>query len=109
LFSGPPRHVTAEGLHKEALANRVQLSLATVYNNLHQFTASGMLREVVVEATRSYFDTNIAHHHHFFCENTQLLEDIPGDVVRVGNLPRPPKGTSISQIDVVVRVAREGN
>ena len=109
LFTGAYRHVTAEILHKEALANRVRVSLATVYNTLHQFTASGMLREVIVDATRSYFDTNTSHHHHFFCEHSQLLEDIPGEAVTVGNVPRPPKGTIISRIDVVVRVHRDGS
>ena len=109
LFSGASRHVTAEGLHKEALANRFRVSLATVYNTLHQFTASGMLREVVVDSSRSYFDTNVADHHHFFCEDTQLLEDIPGKGVAVGDVPRPPEGTSISRIDVVVRVRRDSS
>ncbi|MFQ5959463.1 MAG: iron response transcriptional regulator IrrA [Alphaproteobacteria bacterium] len=107
LFGGGDRHVTAESLHKEALANRVGVSLATVYNTLHQFTQAGLLREVVVDASRSYFDTNTSHHHHFFCEDTQLLEDIPGDAVRVGSLPAPPGGTAISRVDVVVRVRRD--
>lgn len=107
LFSGEDRHVTAEGLHKEALAGRVRVSLATVYNTLHQFTGAGLLREVVVDSTRSYFDTNTGHHHHFYCEDSQRLEDIPGDVVSVGNLPAPPAGTVISGVDVVVRVRRD--
>ena len=104
LFSGADRHVTAESLHKEARANRVRVSLATVYNTLHQFTQAGMLREVIVDSTRSYFDTNTSHHHHFFCEQSQLLEDIPGGAMSVGTLPPPPSGTSISRIDVVIRV-----
>jgi Fur family iron response transcriptional regulator len=107
LFSGEDRHVTAEGLHKEALAGRVRVSLATVYNTLHQFTGAGLLREVVVDSTRSYFDTNTGRHHHFYCENSQRLEDIPGDVVSVENLPTPPAGTVISGVDVVVRVRRD--
>ncbi len=108
LFSGGDQHVTAESLHKEALANRVRVSLATVYNTLHQFTDAGLLREVVVDSARSYFDTNTSHHHHFFCEDDQLLADIPGDAVTVGNLPDPPAGTAISQVDVVIRVRRQG-
>ncbi len=107
LFAGADRHVTAESLHKQALANRARVSLATVYNTLHQFTEAGLLREVVVDAARSYFDTNTSHHHHFFCEDSQLLEDIPGDAVRVENLPAPPEGTAINRVDVVVRVRRE--
>ena len=107
LFSGADRHVTAESLHKEARANRVRVSLATVYNTLHQVTRAGMLREVIVDSTRSYFDTNTSHHHHFFCEQSQLLEDIPSGAVSVGTPPPPPSGTSISRIDVVIRVLRD--
>ena len=104
LFSDGNRHFTAESLHKEAMAERVRVSLATIYNTLHQFTEAGLLREVVVDSTRSYFDTNTSHHHHFFCEEDRWLIDIPGDAMRVENLPPPPSGTAINRIDVVVRV-----
>jgi Fur family iron response transcriptional regulator len=104
LFSDGDRHVTAESLHREAKANQVQVSLATVYNTLHQFTEASLLREVVVDSTRSYFDTNTSHHHHFFCEESQRLMDIPGDAMRVENLPAPPDGTVVNRIDVVIRV-----
>lgn len=104
LYAGGDRHVTAESLHKEAMANRVRVSLATVYNTLHQFTDAGLLREVVVDSARSYFDTNTSHHHHFVCEENQILMDIPGDAVRVDNLPAPPDGTAVNRIDVVIRV-----
>ena len=78
LFAGTDRHVTAEDLHKEARANNVRVSLATIYNTLNQFTEAGMLREVVVDALSSYFDTNVSHHHHFYCEEDRNLVDIPG-------------------------------
>ena len=104
LFDGDDRHVTAEALHKEARAANVRVSLATVYNTLHQFTAAGLLREVVVDATRSYFDTNTSHHHHFYCQDTGMLADIPGETIEVGDLPEPPKGTRVDRVDVVVRV-----
>lgn len=104
LYSGGDRHVTAESLHREAMANQVQVSLATVYNTLHQFTEAMLLREVVVDSTRSYFDTNTSHHHHFFCEESQQLMDISGDAMRVENLPAPPDGAAVRRIDVVVRV-----
>jgi Fur family transcriptional regulator, iron response regulator len=107
LFEAGDRHVTAEHLHGEALARAIPVSLATVYNTLHQFTAAGLLREVVVEPGRSYFDTNILDHHHFFCESTGFLQDIPGEMVMLGQLPQPPSGTAIRRVDVIIRVRRE--
>ncbi len=106
LFEGPDRHVTAEILHAEAQAASIRVSLATVYNTLHQFTAAGLLREIVVDSQRSYFDTNITDHHHFFFEDTNRLDDIPGDEVVVSAMPPPPPGTTIKRVDIVVRVEK---
>jgi len=105
LFEAGDRHVTAEQLHGETQAAKVRLSLATVYNTLHQFTAHGLLREVVVEPGRSYFDTNTTDHHHFFFELQGRLEDIPGDQVELARIPAAPAGTRVSRVDVIVRVA----
>jgi Fur family iron response transcriptional regulator len=104
LFDGNDRHVTAEQLHGEATAGSIPVSLATVYNVLHQFTAAGLMREVVVEPGRSYFDTNIDDHHHFFCEASGALQDISGRDVTVSGIPVPPAGTEISCVEVIVRV-----
>jgi Fur family transcriptional regulator, iron response regulator len=104
LFDGGDRHFTAEQLHGEALGAAIGVSLATVYNTLHQFTDSGLLREVVVEPGRSYFDTNVADHHHFFWELSGELQDIPGEEVVVTGLPLPPAGTEIRRVEVIVRV-----
>jgi len=106
LYDRGDRHVTAEQLHQEAASANVRLSLATVYNTLHQFTSLGMLREVVVEPGRSYFDTNIGEHHHFFDEETGELADIPGEQVELAKLPAPPSGAKISRVDVIVRLKR---
>lgn len=105
LQDGGDRHLSAEQLHEEALAAEVRVSLATVYNALHQFTAAGMLREVVVGPGRSYFDTNVKDHHHFYFEDSGRLEDIPGDQVSLSSLPKPPKGSRLSRVDVVIRVS----
>ena len=105
LFENGDRHVTAEQLHGEAAAAAIAVSLATVYNTLHQFTEAGLLREVVVEPGRSYFDTNNADHHHFFCEANGLLQDIPAREVTVSGLPLAPDGTEIRRVDVIVRIA----
>jgi len=104
LLEGGDRHITAEQLHDEALGSGVRVSLATVYNTLHQFTEVGLLREAVVEPGRSYFDTNTADHHHFFCEATGQLQDIPVHHLFVSGLPAPPSGTEIRRVDIIVRV-----
>ena len=104
LFEGEDRHVTAEILHAEAQAASIRVSLATVYNTLHQFTAAGLLREIVVDSQRSHFDTNITDHHHFFHEGSKKLEDIPGEDVVVARLPDPPAGKTVKRVDVVVRL-----
>jgi Fur family iron response transcriptional regulator len=104
LLEGPDRHVTAEILHAEALAASIRVSLATVYNTLHQFTTVDLLREIVVDSQRSYFDTNTSDHHHFFFEGSNRLEDIPGDQVVVSSMPPPPPGATIKRVDIVARV-----
>jgi len=105
LFERGNRHVTAEQLHGEAMAAAIPLSLATVYNALHQFMAAGLLREVVVNPGRSYFDTNVSDHHHFFFEDSNQLVDIPGDHVGVTQLPKPPEGATIRRVDVIIRLS----
>ena len=104
LFDGPDRHVTAEQLHGEALAGGISVSLATVYNTLHQFTDAALLREVVVQSGRSYFDTNMNEHHHFFDEENGGLADIPREMISVSQLPTPPEGAEIDRVDVIVRL-----
>jgi Fur family iron response transcriptional regulator len=106
LFAHGDRHLTAESLHAEAHTAGVKVSLATVYNTLHQFTGAGLLRQVVVDAARSYFDTNIGNHQHFYCEDEGRLIDIPGETIAVAGVPAPPKGTEIDRVDVVIRVRR---
>jgi Fur family iron response transcriptional regulator len=106
LFDGCDRHLTAEQLHAQAVEARVPVSLATVYNTLHQFTQAGLLREVVVEPGRSYFDTNVSDHHHFFFEDDGQLQDIPGDEIALVRVPTAPRGTYVSRVDVIVRVAK---
>jgi Fur family iron response transcriptional regulator len=106
LFQSGDRHVTAESLHDEVANAGVKVSLATVYNTLHQFTEAGLLRQVIVDAARSYFDTNTGDHQHFFVEKEGLLIDIPGESIAVAGVPTPPAGLSVDRVDVVVRVRR---
>jgi len=104
LFAKGDRHLTAEELHEEAVAAGVPVSLATVYNTLHQFTEAHMLRVLSVETARTYFDTNVSDHHHFFIEGDSDILDIPVGNISVGNLPEPPDGMEIAHVDIVIRL-----
>ena len=106
LFGEGPRHISAEGLHEEAMTHRVPVSLATVYNTLHQFTEVGLLREVAVDGTKTYFDTNTDDHHHFFIEGENRIVDIPMSGLRVEELPDPIPGMEIARVDIIVRLRR---
>lgn len=104
LFAKGDRHLSAEELHEEALAAGVPVSLATVYNSLHQFTDAGLLRILAVEGAKTYFDTNTSDHHHFFVEGENRVFDIETGPVEVVNLPEPPEGMEIANVDVVIRL-----
>jgi Fur family iron response transcriptional regulator len=108
LFAKGDRHLTAEMLYEEATKAKVPVSLATVYNTLHQFTDVGLLRQVAVDGSKTYFDTNTSDHHHFFVEGENELVDIPSADVVVGNTPAAPDGYEIARIDIVVRLRRKG-
>jgi len=104
LFSKGDRHVTAELLYEEATRAKVPVSLATVYNTLHQFTEVGLLRQVAVDGSKTYFDTNATEHHHFYVEGENVLFDIPDAAMGLDRLPTPPDGYEIARVDVVVRL-----
>ncbi|HEY1612147.1 MAG TPA: Fur family transcriptional regulator [Rhizomicrobium sp.] len=109
LFRAGHRHVTAEALHVEAASAGCHVSLATVYNTLHRFTDTGLLRAVVVDASRSYFDTNTGPHQHFYDEEQGALIDIDTGTISVSGVPAPPRGTEVAGIDVVVRLRRNAD
>lgn len=106
LFAKGDRHISAELLFEEALAANIPVSLATVYNTLHQFTEAGLLKAISIDSAKTYFDTNTGDHHHFFLEDTEEVFDMPDGVLRVDNLPAPPQGTRVASIDVVVRIRK---
>ncbi|MFN0265314.1 iron response transcriptional regulator IrrA [Tepidamorphus sp. 3E244] len=106
MFDGHDRHLTAEWLHEQARSAGVKVSLATVYNTLHQFVGAGLLREVAVEGSKSQFDTNTSDHHHFYLENEGKLMDIDSSSIAVNGLPDIPEGHEITHVDVVVRLRR---
>jgi len=104
LYGRGNRHVSAESLHEEAIAAKVPVSLATVYNTLHQFTQAGLLREIAVDGTKTYFDTNISDHHHFYNEVDGNVTDIPSPNLSLNEVPEAPEGMEISRVEVVVRI-----
>ena len=106
LFGRGHRHISAEGLHEEAIAADVPVSLATIYNTLHQFTGAGLLRQVAIEGARTYFDTNVSDHHHFFVEGENRLIDVKGPL-DIDNVPAPPPGMEIASVEVIIRVRRK--
>ncbi|KAA3511009.1 MULTISPECIES: iron response transcriptional regulator IrrA [Agrobacterium] len=107
LFAKGDRHLTVEELHDEAVSANVPVSLATVYNTLHQFTEAGLIRVLAVEGAKTYFDTNVSDHHHFFVEGENEVLDIPVNNLQIGNLPEPPEGMEIAHVDVVIRLRRK--
>lgn len=106
LFAQGNRHVTAEKLYAEARAAALKISQATIYNTLNQFCDAGLLREVQVDQARSYFDTNLDDHHHFYVEDEGRLIDIPQDAIALERLPDSPQGFSIAGVDVVIRLQK---
>lgn len=106
LFRNGPRHVSAEELFQEARDSGIPVSLATVYNTLHQFTRAGLLAEVVVGSGQSYFDTDTTSHYHYYDRTTGRIVDIPEQEVVFARLPEAPPGCVVDRVDVVIRVRR---
>jgi Fur family transcriptional regulator, iron response regulator len=104
LFGRGSRHVTAETLHAEAVSHRIAVSLATVYNTLNQFAECGLLREVAVEGSKTYFDTTITDHQHFFFEKDGTLMDLPAGEQATVTVPKLPEGMKIARVDVLIRL-----
>ena len=103
---GNNRHVTAESLHEAASQGCDPVSLATVYNTLKAFCEAGLMVEITIDGSRSYFDTRTDDHPHFYWEDEGRITDAPSDSVRIDALPDAPAGTEISKVDVVVRLRR---
>lgn len=104
---GNDRHVTAESLFESACQAGEKVSLATVYNTLKAFCEAGLLREIIVDGTKSYFDTNMSDHPHFFWEDDARLTDAPKDQLVLAQIPDAPEGAEVSKVDVVIRLRRK--
>jgi len=107
LFSGGGRHVTADMIYTEAAAANVPISRATVYNTLNQFTEAGLLRQIGVDGSKSFFDTNPGAHHHFFVDEEDRLLDVPAPGVEIEQLPQPLPGYVVVGVDVIVHLRRK--
>jgi Fur family iron response transcriptional regulator len=103
---GKNRHVTAESLFAAAQESGDRVSLATVYNTLRAFCDAGLMQEVTVDGTRSYFDTRMDDHPHYYWEDTAELTDAPASELQIARLPKAPEGMEIARVDVVIRLRR---
>lgn len=104
---GQDRHVTAESLFEAASDADEKVSLATVYNTLRAFCDAGLVREITVDGSKSYFDTNMTDHPHFYWEDSATLTDAPAEELEIRNLPDAPAGAEIASVDVVIRLRRK--
>lgn len=103
---GQDRHVTAETLYEASCQSGEPVSLATVYNTLRAFCDVGLMREITVDGTKSYFDTNVSDHPHFYWEDSAVLTDAPAEELEIRRLPNLPEGAELSSVDVVIRLRR---
>jgi len=104
---GQDRHVTAESLFDAATDADEKVSLATVYNTLRAFCDAGLMREITVDGSKSYFDTNMTDHPHFYWEDSAELTDAPAEDLQISKLPLAPNGAEIASVDVVIRLRRK--
>ena len=107
LFSGPPQHFSAEQLYEIVKNKPLKISLATIYNTLRDFTSAGLLKEITIESDRTWYDTCVENHHHFYNPNNNELLDIPSDCINVSNLPKPPQGHKIESVNVIIRLNKK--
>ncbi|MDF2141642.1 iron response transcriptional regulator IrrA [Paenirhodobacter sp. CAU 1674] len=106
IGDGMNRHVTAEGLYAAAHDAGERVSLATVYNTLRAFCDAGLMHEITVDATRSYFDTRMDDHPHFFWEGENRISDAPAEELELARIPKAPPGAEVTRVDVVIRVRK---
>ncbi len=104
---GENRHVSAESLFQAVNSSGEAVSLATVYNTLRAFSGAGLLREINVNGAKSYFDTRVDDHPHFFWEDSEKLTDAPAEHLEISRLPKAPEGTEIAKVDVVIRLRKK--
>ena len=105
LFNGVDKHVTAESLYRELKETDQKISLATVYNTLHDFYKKNLIKKVTIDTEKVYFDTNTNPHHHFYSDSEKLLIDIPKDKIKIQGLPNAPKGKKIKDVELIAHLS----
>ena len=104
MGEGKHQHFTAEEVFEKVKESKLKVSLATVYNTLQSFSDSGLLNKVIVDGSRFYFDTRLDNHIHFYWEATGKLTDAPDNFLEIQNLPKPPKNSEITNVDIIIRL-----
>ena len=104
LFNGVDKHVTAESLYRELKETDQKISLATVYNTLHDFYEKNLIKKVTIDTEKVYFDTNTNPHHHFYSDSEKLLIDIPKEKIKIQGLPNAPKGKKIKDVELIAHL-----
>ena len=100
-------HFTVETLNKKINKNgTTRVSLATIYNTVEAFTSAGYLKEILTSKNKSYYDTNIKSHHHFYDEGSKELTDIHYSQIKLSKIPIPPRGKKIKNLEVVIRIQK---
>ena len=100
-------HFTVETLNREINKNgNKKISLATIYNTVEAFKKAGHLKKILTSNTKSYYDTNIRSHHHFYDDETKELTDIDYQKVKLSKIPNPPKGKKIKNLEVVISLQK---
>jgi len=111
LFSSDKTfHFTINDISKiieEKLSEKI--SLATIYNTVHSFKKKGYLKEISINNDKNYFDTNISTHHHFFDTKKNELIDIDSNKIELKNIPNPPEGKSIKNINIVINIENDSH
>lgn len=103
------QHLSAEQVMQMVNSSSISVSKATIYNTLGLFANKGLLREVIVDPSRVFYDSNTGNHHHFFNMDSGTLSDIPADQLSIGDLPSLPEGTEVDGVDVIVRIRNQSS
>ena len=104
ILFAQPQHLSAEQVLSEVNLDQALVSKATVYNTLGLFAGKGLIREVIVDPSKVFYDSNTRAHHHFFNVDTGMLQDIDSDTVQIEHLPNLPEGTIADGVDIIIRL-----